>query len=256
MTGPAARLAAALVVCLLAGACTPEVKPPPADERDPADPWEGYNRYMHEFNMRVDSAILRPTARAYVQVTPEPAQKGVSNFFSNLRQPVVALNQVLQGKFEEAGETTSRFLMNSTWGAGGLTDPASNGNIPRHNEDFGQTLAAWGWEESRYFVIPFLGPSTVRDTVGRGADSFVDAPYRLIITGSESVAAYSLLALNIIQMRASFLPQEAAREDLYDEYLFFRDAYLQRRDYLITDGEGALPDYDSYLDDEDWDDWD
>lgn len=245
-----------ILVALLTTACSPEIKAPPPEEREAVDPWEGYNRSMHEFNNRVDRAALRPAAEAYATITPEPAQRGIRNFFSNLRMPVVALNQVLQGKFGDAGETTGRFLLNSTWGVAGLGDVASNADIPRHEEDFGQTLAVWGWEESRYFVIPLMGPSTVRDTFGRGADSLVDAPTRLAIEGGGLYASYSLLLLNIIQTRAAFLPQEAAREELYDDYLFFRDAYLQRRAHQIGDGEGALPDYDSYLNEEDWDDWD
>ncbi len=262
MTMPGARHAAlrfacALVVMVLVAGCATTIEAPPPEERSPEDPWEGYNRSMHEFNNRVDRAVLQPAARTYVKVTPDPAQRGISNFFSNLRMPVVALNQLLQGKPREAGETAGRFMLNSTWGAGGLADPASGGDMPRHEEDFGQTLAVWGWEDSRYFVLPLIGPSTVRDSVGRGADSLVDAPTRLALEGGGLAASYSLLVLNVIQTRAAFLPQEAAREELYDDYAFFRDSYLQRRQFQISDGEAELPDYDSFLDDEDWDDdWD
>lgn len=236
-----APILAGLVLC----ACAPNVKPP--EERDPRDPWEPYNRNMFKVNQDIDRVVLRPVAKGYLKVTPEPVQKGVGNFFGNLNMPVVAGNQVMQGKGRLAAETSGRFLMNITWGALGIFDLATKADIPRHDEDFGQTLAVWGWEDSRYFVLPLLGPSTVRDAAGRAVDNYANVPaYELY-----QATHWSLIALNVVRTRAMFVGQDEEIEQAYDPYVLFRDAYFQRREYQITDGGNDLPDYDTYLDEPD-----
>lgn len=249
----AARVPLVITLLIFLAACASPIKAPPPEERDPADPWEPYNRSMHEFNMRVDRAVLRPAAVGYTKVTPQPVRRGISNFFSNLAQPVVAVNQLLQGKPRGAAETAGRFLMNTTWGVAGIFDVASRGEVPRHQADFGQTMAVWGWIDSRYFVLPLMGPSTVRDGLGRAADAYADLPARYVYRDNP----YVFTALRVLDLRAGLLGQDEAFEDAFDTYTLFRDAYLQRRDYHIGGEDAGVPDYDAYLDD-DWeeDDWD
>ncbi|NIQ93191.1 MAG: VacJ family lipoprotein, partial [Desulfuromonadales bacterium] len=131
------------------------------------DPWEGYNRKVHAFNTGLDRALLRPIARGYDKVMPDAPQRGVRNFFRNLSWPVDFVNLLLQGRVKDSVTQTGRFLFNSTFGLLGFFDLATREGIPDYGEDFGQTMAVWGWEDSRYFVLPFLGPRTVRDTLGR-----------------------------------------------------------------------------------------
>jgi phospholipid-binding lipoprotein MlaA len=207
------------------------------------DPWEGYNRKIHAFNMGVDKAVLRPIARGYDRITPDPIQRGIGNFFRNLNYPVTGLNQLFQGKFSEFGESTERFLANTIFGLLGFVDIASKAGLPQHDEDFGQTMAVWGWEDSRYFVLPFLGPRTVRDTLGR---SFYGYAHPISYLAREE-SIYWPFAADIIQIRAALLPQDQAIQEAYDPYVFIRDAWLQRREYLIYDGNPPEPDYDAYL---------
>ncbi|WP_223846350.1 VacJ family lipoprotein [Wenzhouxiangella sp. AB-CW3] len=239
------RLLAACLLAVLAGGCATSAPPP--DERDPADPWEPYNRTMWTFNVAVDQAIVRPVAVGYDTVTPGPVQTGVRNFFTNLRSPVVIINLLLQGRGGDAGRETGRFLTNTVIGMGGLIDIASFEGMEKYNADFGLTLASWGWEDSRFFVLPFLGPSTVRDGLGRGADSQANIEWRLAGDGS-----YYLLGIDVIQTRAGLLPLDEQIRDAFDPYSFMRDGWLQRRNYLIHGEEAPLPDYDAMLDDEDW----
>ena len=207
------------------------------------DPWEGYNRKIHAFNMGVDKAVLRPIARGYDRITPDPIQRGIGNFFRNLNYPVTGLNQLFQGKFSEFGESTERFLANTIFGLLGFVDIASKAGLPQHDEDFGQTMAVWGWEDSRYFILPFLGPRTVRDTLGR---SFYGYAHPISYLAREE-SIYWPFAADIIQIRAALLPQDQAIQEAYDPYVFIRDAWLQRREYLIYDGNPPEPDYDAYL---------
>lgn len=131
--------------------------------RNPDDPLEGYNRAMFTFNEKVDKAVLKPVAEAYDYVTPKPVKIGVGNFFSNLADPWIGLNNLLQGKPAEALSDWMRFMVNTVFGFAGLLDIASEAQLPKHDEDFGQTLAVWGVGEGPYFVVPFFGPRTVRD---------------------------------------------------------------------------------------------
>lgn len=217
---------------------------PPPDERDPVDPWEPYNRNMYEFNRTLDKAIIRPVAIGYQRVVPDPVETGVTNFFENLRSLPTMINLTLQGRPGDTVKSLVRFTMNSVFGLAGFVDVATRSGVPRFEEDLGQTLAVWGWEDSRYFVVPFLGPSTLRDGLARPVDNYSDVLWREAVSGR----AYGI-AVNLVQMRANQLGREEQLEDAYDEYLFVRDAWLQNRQFKIT-GERETPDYDSFLEDD------
>ena len=193
------------------------------------DPWERYNRRVHSFNNAVDRGIARPLATAYVNVVPRFARTGVSNFFSNLRSPLTMVNQLLQGHADDAWDTLGRFLMNTTFGIGGLFDPASKAMVPKRSEDFGQTLGAWGWRSSRYVELPFFGPRTVRDVFGLAADT----PLSPIRTIDDNAVRYGLQGLQLVDTRAQLLSLDELRSSAVDEYALTRDAWLQRRSYQI-----------------------
>lgn len=193
------------------------------------DPWEKYNRTVHRFNNAVDRTVARPLATAYVNVVPQFARTGVTNFFSNLRAPLTMVNQALQGHPDDAWDTLGRFLMNSTFGIGGLFDPASKAMVPRRSEDFGQTLGAWGWRQSRYVELPFFGPRTVRDVVGMAGD----IPLSPVRTIESDKVRIGLQGLQLVDMRMQLLAVDALRDSAVDEYSLTRDAWLQRRNYQI-----------------------
>lgn len=239
------------VVCaaLLLSACATTAAPPP-DERDPRDPWEPLNRQVHGFNMAADRAVLRPVARGYQKVTPSPVRTGVRNFFNNLRSPVIIVNLLLQGRPGESLEHFERFFVNSIYGIGGIFDLASKADMPSHEADLGMTFATWGWDDSRYLVLPFLGPSTLRDGIGFYGDTFINPVWEL----AREQGSYALLGLNVVQIRAGLLSLDAQLQGAFDDYILMRDGHLQRRSFLIGGGESDLPDYDDFLDD--WDDWD
>lgn len=202
------------------------------------DPWQGYNRKAHAFNMTLDRIILRPIAKGYATVTPTVVRTGVSNFFGNLQQPVSTLNLLLQGKGKDAGKSLGRFLLNLTLGLGGLLDVATQAGIPDYSKDFGQTFAAWGWGESRYLVLPIFGPGTVRDGLGKGVNTTVSP---ISWFAEKNGAEYSVLYG--VDARARALPAEAFLKGAPDEYLLIRDAYLQRRRCQVTDCSEDVPDY-------------
>ena len=193
------------------------------------DPWEPFNRKVHGFNNAVDRGIARPLATAYTHVVPRFARTGVSNFFSNLRAPLTITNQLLQGRPADAWDSLGRFLMNSTLGIGGLFDPASKAMVPRRNEDFGQTLGAWGWRRSRYVELPFFGPRTVRDVFGLAGDIPL-SPIRRI---EEDKVRIGLQGLQLVDTRAQLLAIDDLRDTAVDEYALVRDAWMQRRNYQI-----------------------
>ena len=235
----------AVLVSLLTGCAT---NAPPPDQRDPVDPWEPFNRNMYKFNRTLDKAIIRPLATGYETVVPDPVESGVNNFFTNLKSVPTMLNLILQGRPTDTVETLVRFTMNSVFGLAGIFDVATRSGVPKHDEDLGQTLAIWGWQDSRYFMLPFLGPSTLRDGLARPVDSYTDILWRRAVDGR----GYGI-ALDLIQQRANALGREEQLKDAFDEYLFIRDAWLQNRRFKIT-GESSTPDYDSFLDEEEWED--
>ncbi|MEA5444298.1 VacJ family lipoprotein [Gammaproteobacteria bacterium AB-CW1] len=240
------RFLAALLIASLVGACASV----PAEDRDPRDPWEGFNRKVYAFNDAIDRAALRPVAVAYRDNVPRPVRSGIGNFLSNLRQPVVILNSGLQGKGGEAFSGTGRFLINTTIGIGGLFDPATHVGLEAANEDFGQTLGVWGAGAGPYLVLPGLGPSTVRDTTGMAVDSYVDPTYQTIPLPER----YGLYLIRAVDVRAGLLDADRFLEEEFDPYVTMREAYLQRRRHLIYDGDPPPEDWeDDWEDDDDWD---
>ena len=210
------------------------------------DPWEGYNRKVYAFNDGLDK-VVRPIAVGYDKIMPDPLQRGVGNFFRNLDAPVTFVNQILQGKFKESGSTLGRFLLNTTIGVLGFFDVATNIGMPYYNEDLGQTLAKWGYDDSRYLMIPFFGPSTFRDGTGRLIDAYYH-PVGRVIHGRTNL--WGLWAFRGIDARARYLEQDAELQEAYDPYVLMRDVWMQNRRYQIYDGDPPMMDYDMYLDDD------
>jgi len=197
------------------------------------DPFESYNRAMFSFNDTLDENIVKPVAAAYKDYVPSPVRSGISNFFNNLGDILVVLNDLLQGKFAQAGHDTLRFFVNTTFGLFGLFDVATYMELPKHHEDFGQTLAVWGVNDGPYLVLPFLGPSTLRDTAGLVVDAQADPIYEI----SDSEARLGTIALKAVDTRADLLgASKILDQAAFDRYAFLRDAYLQRRKHLIHDG--------------------
>ena len=197
------------------------------------DTLETYNRNVYNFNEGFDKTILKPTAKVYKSIIPWPLRLGVQNFFSNISEIPTVINDVLQLNFRQAASDTWRFTINTTVGIGGTFDVAKKIGLPHHRQDFGLTLAKWGWKDSSYFVIPFLGPSTIRDTVAFPVNYFFFTPWPHVKPDSTRDA---LLATDIVSIRARYLDFENARERAaFDPYVFQRDAYLQRRNFLIKE---------------------
>jgi len=207
------------------------------------DPWEPFNRKVHSFNDGFDRAIFRPVATGYDKVMPDAPQRGVRNFFNNLGYPVNFINLVAQGKFEESLDATGRFLINTTVGLLGFFDVAGRNGVPDHREDFGQTLAVWGWKESRFLVVPFLGPYTIRDLGGRGVMSYAHP----LTWAMREHNLYWPFVFDLITIRAELLPLQADIDAANDPYIFVRDVFLQNRRYNIFDGEPPEPDYEALL---------
>ena len=214
-----------LQLVLLAG-CASQ----PVTMTDPErDPWEAYNRKIHSFNMGFDKAIFRPVAKGYDAIMPEAPKRGVRNFFKNLSYPVTFVNLILQGKFQDSLTATGRFLMNSTVGVLGVVDVASKVDIPDYDEDFGQTLAVWGWKDSRYLVMPVFGPYTARDFIGRSFYGY----FHPISYAVREYNNYIPLVVDLISLRAELLPFQAELDAANDPYVLVRDVYLQNREYKI-----------------------
>ena len=214
---------------LLLGGCASVPGPP--DERDP---FESYNRAMYAINDSVDKAVNRPEAQTYKDYVPGLMQTGIANFFDNLGDLNVMLNNLLQFKIEAAVSDFGRILWNSTVGIFGLIDVASHMGLQKRDEDFGQTLAVWGVPQGPYIVLPLLGPSTGRDTVGWVGDIYVDP---LFAFDDEGSIYWGLVALRFIDTRADLLSASRILEQAaIDPYIFVRDAYMQHRNNLIYDG--------------------
>ena len=201
---------------------------------DNNDPLEAINRGVYKFNDVSDKAVFKPIAGAYKAVIPSPVRTGVSNFFANLGTFVTAINQALQFKFNKAAESAGRFVINSTVGIAGLFDVASTQGIPRYKEDLGQTLGYWGVGNGAYLVLPFIGPSTIRDTTGLVAESMTIDPLMYV---DDPAARNALIGTMFISKRAEMLPgSDLLDEAALDPYSFMRDAYLQRRANQVADG--------------------
>ncbi|WP_349431391.1 VacJ family lipoprotein [Methylomarinum sp. Ch1-1] len=211
---------------LLSGCATTETV------QDPRDPWEGWNRNVQSFNDGLDDYVMKPAAKGYRWVMPNFADRAVSNFFSNIDDIGVTINDFLQGKFSQSGQDGARFLVNSTAGIAGLIDVGTMIDLPKHKEDFDQTLGVWGVSTGPYLVLPFFGPSSPRGVGGLVGDAAMN-PISYIGT----YVSTGLFALNAIDQRADNLATERiADEAALDRYSFFRDAYLARRRYLVYDG--------------------
>jgi phospholipid-binding lipoprotein MlaA len=212
----------------------------------PADPLEGLNRGTYAFNDAVDRAVLKPVAKGYQAVTPVFVRSGVSNAFGNLGDVSVSLNNLLQGKPRDALTDAGRFLVNSTLGVLGLFDVATQMGLEKHEEDFGQTLGKWGVGAGPFLVVPFMGPSTVRDSAGRFADSYAGWARQVDHVPTRN-ATYGLEVLNI---RANLLGAgDALDQAALDKYQFLRDAYLQRRLRMVHDGKAPQEALDKLEDD-------
>ena len=204
-----------------------------ASTGNPRDPLEGFNRAMFSLNDGVDSAIIKPTAKAYEAVLPGMARRGVSNFFANIGDVLIAANDLLQGKVPDAINDVGRVLVNSTLGVVGLRDVASELGVEKHDEDFGQTLGAWGVGEGPYVVLPFFGPRTLRDSFGLALDLTADPVSNLSPVPDRNV----LLATRVLSERAGrFAADKILDEAALDRYSYVRNAYLQRRRNLVFDG--------------------
>ncbi|MES2674692.1 MAG: VacJ family lipoprotein [Pseudomonadota bacterium] len=202
-----------------------------APSKTSADPWQRYNRSMFNFNLKVDRYFLKPIAKAYVRLTPGFFRQGVTNVFSNILEVPSAVNGVFQGKFSHAAHNSGRLLINTTLGVAGLFDVAKHMGLQgRDGEDFGQTLAIWGVKQGPYVVLPLLGSSTLRDSVALPIDWYTDPKaYIDHVPTSNTVRGVS-----VVSVRAGFLPLE--KNITGDKYVFLRDVYLQRRNFLINDG--------------------
>ena len=204
-----------------------------ATSGNPKDPIEGFNRAMFAFNEGLDSAIVKPVAIGYEAVLPSPVRTGVTNFFGNIADLLIGVNNLLQGKGSEAFSDLGRVVINSTIGLLGVFDIASDAGLEKHNEDFGQTFGRWGVGNGAYVVIPVFGPRTARDTVGLILDVAADPVTHVSPNADRNV----LLVLRAVSDRANLLPADKVIEEAaLDKYSYIRDAYLQRRRNLIHDG--------------------
>lgn len=244
------RILAAGVFCtgLLLTGCATTIKAPPPEQRAASDPWEPLNRSIESFNTTVDNATLKPLAKGYRKVVPNLVRRGISNFFSNLKTPYTAVNNFLQGKGKAGFSDLGRFAMNSTVGIGGVIDVGTEFGLVEHDEDFGQTLAVWGVGNGPYVVLPFLGPSTVRDALVLPVD-FVASPLQYYDNTS---VRDKLRVLQIVDIRARLLNAERFLEDSADPYITLRESYLQNREYKVHDGNPPMDDdfYDDMLDED------
>lgn len=219
----------------------------PAMAQDTAnpDPWESVNRPLFELNERLDQYFLKPTAKGYQAVMPDPAEKGVSNFFGNLRDANSTINAVLQGRSGGAARAGGRFLLNSTIGMLGLFDVASRMGVEPYRTDFGHTLSIWGLPSGPYLMVPLLGPRTVRS----GTGTVFDALTSVEVSIDDVRLRNSMFGTELVNARAKLLRAEDLMSG--DRYIFIRDAYLQQRRSLVNDGEVA-DDFSDFGDDE-WD---
>lgn len=202
-----------------------------AYQGNPDDPYEPFNRVMFKFNDYLDCAILKPVAFVYNRITPKPVAKGLTNFFNNIDMIPTVLNDVLQLNFYQAANDAWRFGINTTIGLAGFIDVASCIGLEPNSEDFGLTLAHWGYVHSNYLILPFLGPGTIRDNIGYSVNYYLLSIYPYI---EPPANRYRIFALNVIVRRADMLRYESLLAEIsLDKYVFMRDAYLQHRNYLI-----------------------
>ncbi len=241
------RIVLALALLALAG-CAGRSETPPEDPAETAgiaadnDPLEPFNRHVFAANLAVDTFVLRPAAVGYRELVPDPLKRAIRNVLNNLREPFTLVNALAQGDFDRAQATYGRFLMNSLYGLGGIFDVADGYGLPYHQEDFGQTLAVWGMEEGPYLVLPGLGPSNVRDAIGRGVQWAAD-PTGLVIDeiGADAVS-YGRIGLEAVDTRWRTLGSlDVQRRESLDFYAAVRSLYRQRRAAQIENTGGQIP---------------
>ena len=236
------RLKIILLISLVFGftGCTTLDGPP-----NPDDPFESFNRSVYTFNENFDEYLFKPVAKGYRVVTPSFIDKGITNFFSNIDDIVVVINDVLQFKLIQTASDISRFVINSTIGVFGLFDVASHLDLIKHNEDFGQTLGTWGIGSGPYLVLPFIGPSNLRDAAGFAVDS---TQFDIILTRLDEKERIAALAIKYIDMRADLLSATNLLQEIApDPYAFIRDAWVQRRLNLLYDGNPPITEEDEDL---------
>lgn len=215
-----------------------------ASSHNPADPLESFNRGVYKFNDTLDRAVAKPVAKGYDKIVPDTAKMMVNNFFSNLNDVIVTVNDLLQLKLKQGFSDGMRVLVNSTLGIGGLVDVASK-QLPKHDEDFGQTLGYWGIKSGPYLMLPVLGPSSFRDGIGLYADGLTSPLYRDV---PKIRTRNQLYLTDMVNRRQQLLGDEKIMEGaILDRYAFIRDAYLQRRQNLVYDGN---PPHESYDEDD------
>ena len=220
-------------LCLLLCSACATVKTP-----NPDDPFERYNRAMFAFNDTLDKYALKPVAKGYKAVTPDMVDKGVTNFFSNIDDVIVLVNDIFQLKIKQAASDTTRIVFNTIIGLGGLIDVSTEFGLPKHNEDFGQTLGYWGVSSGPYFVLPFFGPSDIRDAGGFTVDTVEFDPLAKIPKKSER---YTAISLKYIDIRADLLKAtDIIDATAIDRYAYIRDAYMARRKNLVYDGNPPI----------------
>jgi phospholipid-binding lipoprotein MlaA len=207
----------------------------PPGKREPRDPWERMNRATFRFNDKFDRAVARPVARGYRAVTPRFVQTGIRNVYDNVDTTIVMLNDLLQGEFKAFASDTGRLLLNTTVGIGGLADPATALGLDKNDRDFGQTLGKWGVGSGPYLVLPFLGPSDVRDGFGRLADTY-STPRTYI---KNNYWYWGVWLLEAVDRRSRFLDTDRLMDTAYDPYAFLRSAYLQHRDFKVNGGQSS-----------------
>ncbi|MEL7487009.1 MAG: VacJ family lipoprotein [Pseudomonadota bacterium] len=233
-------------IAQLSGAIDPnttaeEMRDAPAAD-DVKDPFEGFNRKMFAAHLFVDDAFFVPAAKGYRAVTPKSGRRGIRRFLANFRTPGIFVNDILQGEFKRAGETLSRFVVNSTLGAGGFADPASMIGIPAHTEDFGQTLAVWGVPSGPYTFFPLVGPGTTRSNIGTLGQIGLN-PLVYVRTPPANVARFTQAGVAGVSVREPLIePLQEIRESSLDYYASFRSFYLQSRQREIANGRTNFED--------------
>jgi phospholipid-binding lipoprotein MlaA len=236
---PITRISLVLIFITLATGCATT-----QTSNGDADPLEPGNRVFYSINDTLDKALLQPVAEVYAEYTPELARAGITNFFDNLAYLNVVLNSFLQGKIDQGLSDATRFIFNSTIGMAGLVDVGSHIGLPAHDEDFGQTLAVWGFGQGSYLYIPVQGPNTTRDVTDLATSALTNP-----LTYVTGAVLFPLTAINVINKRANLLEETRIRDEAaVDPYVFTREAYLQQREYLIYDGNPPARGYEDIFD--------
>lgn len=231
------RIVNVLILVSVLGACASNRQATDSEQSEGAevvnvDPWEGFNRAMFSFNMTLDKWIVKPIAKGYDFVVPDPVQGGVNNFFSNLGEVKNIVHDVFQWKWKQAGNDTGRLLVNSTIGVAGIFDVAQHMGMEEGlGEDTGQTLGRWGLKRGPYLVLPFFGPTTLRNSPGALVDGVILNPVSYV---DDRTVRWTLVGTSLVQTRVNLFDVEELASG--DQYLFLRDAYLQQRDFVESDG--------------------